>query len=143
MADNVKPPSFFRTMMSGIRGYFKGTFVGGIVGILAGAAIGALVALALPASVIGTATVGSMALAGAATVGSLFASVGALSGMVTDVVRSRQTAYHSAADTATVANIAFTQGVAVGQQMSVAEGEQRTFRDKIEQERAAQGQKIR
>lgn len=161
MAEQNKP-SFFRSMMMGVGGYIKGTIEAGIAGILAGAAIGAMAGALFPAAVaaaittlaaasgitaIGTtlaagtaATYG--AIAGAAIGGSLLSSIGALSGLATSVIKSRETAKPAAEEMAHVANVAFTQGMMMGHQSAV-EKSATHFRDRIAQERSLAAQQQR
>jgi len=128
MADNK--PSFFSSVVSGIKGYFKGIVAGGVVGAITGGIVGVVIAIA---------TANPLAIVGAAVMGGMFfAGIGAIAGTTTEVVRSRQQAYHSAADTATVADIAFSQGVAMGRNQEIADSAQRKFREAEEKRRAAE-----
>ena len=136
MADGK--PSFFKSMMEGIKGYVKGALAGGVVGVISGAAVGAL----LGAVGLVSLSTGAAAIAGAIWVGSAMAGVGALSGTVTGVVRSREAANPSAQDVLGVAKATFAQGVAVGQQMGQAQAveaqEQGTRWQDRERQRRAQ-----
>src|SRR5262245_20877852 len=103
-------PSFFHSMRSGISGFSKGLFAGGAVGALNGLVVGAILAIfSGPGVILGSIATGI----------ALFASVGAFSGTVTEVVRSREAHQVSGQDVANVANIAFAQGVQVGHQATM------------------------
>jgi hypothetical protein len=124
MTDNK--PSFFNSMMSGINGYAKGFFAGGAVGALSGLVVGAVIAIfAGPAAILGGIAYGA----------AFFAGIGALSGTVTEVVRSRETQQVSGQDAATTANVAFAQGVTVGRNLEVADT-QRKFQEAEAKRRA-------
>jgi hypothetical protein len=109
-------PSFFSSVASGIKGFFKGIIAGGTVGVLTGGIVGGIVgALTLnPMSILGGIGLG------AAIGGATFASIGAAAGTTTEVVRSREIGQVSGQDVANVANIAFAQGVTVGHDMTMA-----------------------
>ncbi|MBY0407907.1 MAG: hypothetical protein K2Q01_09465 [Rickettsiales bacterium] len=123
-----KKPSFFSSVMSGIGGYIKGAITAGLAGGFGGAIIGAIVggiglALGGPVTLAaGAAAVGMSALGGAAIGGSILASLGAVAGMVTGVVRSREAKQPSAEDIVNVAKISFAQGVNVGAHVERAQG---------------------
>lgn len=130
MADK---PSFLGSLASAAIGYVKGAIAGGLVGIAGGAAVGALVGLAtggLGAAVIGGAYIG----------GSVLASIGGLAGAVTDVVKYRSPPQPTMDDVKNVANAAYAQGMAVGQQIEQEREVASTrFRDQISRERTAMG----
>jgi hypothetical protein len=128
MAQNHEPktekkPSFVGSVMSGIGGYIKGAFSAGVIGAVAGTLIGAVIAgvsLALggegAAATLGEGVgqVAATAITGAAIGGGILAPLGALAGLVTGVVKSRETKQPTADDIVNVAKISFAQGVQVG-----------------------------
>jgi hypothetical protein len=128
-------PTFFQSMMSGIKGWTKGLFAGGAVGAATGLIVGAIIGL-LPGVALATAAAYGL---GYGTL--LFASVGATSGAVTEVVRSREAHQVSGQDVTNVAKIAFAQGVSVGQQVTLAQADEAhkeaNFRKMVEERRAA------
>lgn len=135
-------PTFFQSMKSGINGYIKGLFAGGAVGAVTGALVGAAVAGLAAAGVItiGATTLGAIGI-GALVGANIFAGIGALSGMATEVVRSRERGQVSGQDVANVANIAFAQGITVGHELTVqneqAAGKKSDhFRKMVEERRA-------
>lgn len=131
VAHAPRQPSFLNSVASGIGGFAKGLFAGGALGAIAGALVGLSIGLV-------TGGVGTAVMAGAGYGAALFASVGSWAGMATEVVKSRETAANSAQNVASVANIAFTQGVSVGRNIEAAEGAGVSFREREEQRRAAQ-----
>jgi hypothetical protein len=130
MADNQKP-SFMRSMISGIAGYAKGAIAGGLVGALAGAAIGGVIALFSPEAGIeifkAIATAGTQvpalgataigAIGGALSGGAVLASIGAFTGAITGVVKSREVAQQDLQQVADIAKASFAQGMAMGQEL--------------------------
>lgn len=146
MADANQKPSFFSSVLSGIKGWAKGWLAGGVVGLALGAALGAAAGLVIPgmaefaSSTIGS-NVGAVlggATVGAATLAAGFSGIGSLAGMATEVVRSREAAQPSASDITNVAKISYAQGIATGHAIAQQqEAEQTTFRDKEMQRRAA------
>ncbi len=124
-----KKPSFFASTLSGVGGYIKGAITAGIAGGLGGALIGAVVGgvgLALAGASGGLlpalAAVGAASLSGAGIGASIMAPLGALAGLITGVVKSRETHQPSANDIVNVAKISFAQGVQVGAHMEQAQG---------------------
>jgi hypothetical protein len=134
MADLVKKPSFFGSMMNGITGTVKGTLAGGAVGIITGAAIGAIAGLATGG--LALAAVAGAAVTGAMIGGAALALIGSAAGMVTGVVRHREAAQPSAQDVVSVAKVSFAQGVSVGHNIG-HEHASTAFRDREAQRRAA------
>jgi hypothetical protein len=147
MAEESKP-SFFRSTLSGIAGTFKGALAGAGVGAVMGAVLGAGFAVATGG--FGLAAIAFGAIVGAELLAIPMSIVGALSGTVTGVVTSRETAQPSAGDMMNVAKIAYAQGVSVGRQLEQEQGqgtETTKWRDRHAQEQAAkavapQGQTI-
>lgn len=133
MADEMKP-SFIGSVTSGIGGFIKGAFSGGLVGAVAGAAVAGVLALT---GVAATAAI----LPAAVYTAIAFGVIGSAAGTSTAVANKQREANGAIADKmAEVANVAFSQGVTVGRNLEVAEDVQKSFREKIEKERAAAGQ---
>jgi hypothetical protein len=133
MADQLELPkkaSFFSSVMSGIGGYFKGMLAGGVVGAVGGALVGAVIAgITLATGGVATAgiaaaLIGGQALTGALIGGSALASIGAIAGAITGVVKSREANQPTAEDVVNVAKISFAQGVAVGHNLEHAQHHQ-------------------
>ena len=123
-----KKPSFFSSVMSGIGGYVKGAIsaalAGGIGGALIGAVIGGITlatggAATIPAAI---GAVALSALGGAGIGAAVMAPLGALAGMITGVVKSREAGQPSAKDVINVAKISFAQGVQAGAQLEKTHG---------------------
>lgn len=135
MADLGNKPSFFSSVMSGIKGFVKGAFTGGFVGALVGGLIGAGLSamtggLAAPMVLLGA--IGT----GATFGGVVFSSIGSVAGAFTEVIRSREPQQPSAQDIVNIANIAFAQGVAASQHYNLDVDERSTkFRDRLAAER--------
>jgi hypothetical protein len=151
MADTAQKPSFLSSMWSGVKGYVKGGLVGAGLGILLGAAVGALVGTFFPIDFV-TATGEAIKIAGTASgaafgagaLGTVFGSIGALSGMATDVVRSREMGQPTANDIVNVAKVSYAQGIATGhaiaQEQEQQQGEQKSFVEREEKRRTASAQ---
>ena len=142
-------PTFFSSVLSGIAGYVKGMIVGGVTGGAVGAAVGAVIGIA--ALLVGGATlplipamlaIGGMAMGGAVLGGSFMAGIGALSGTVTGVVKSREASQPSTQDVLNVANISFAQGVESGRAMEQQQ-EETKWRDRYAKEKATPEQSQR
>ena len=121
-------PSFSTSVLSGVGGYIKGAITaaiaGGIGGAIIGAALGGLALATGGAASIGLAfgAIASSAISGSIVGAAILAPLGALAGLVTGVVRSRETASPTAKDIVNVAKISFSQGVHVGSQLEKAHG---------------------
>lgn len=146
MVDQPQLPqkaSFFSSVMGGIGGYFKGMLAGGVVGAAGGALVGAVIAgFTLLTGGVGTlgvaaAVVGAQALSGALIGGSALASIGAIAGAITGVVKTREANQPTAQDVVNVAKISFAQGVAVGHHLEQAQGHGQ-HADRYLKEKAAQ-----
>ncbi len=151
----AKKPSFFSSVMSGIKGFIKGSLAGGVVGIVAGAAVATVLALIAPEAslevlkvsapgALGTiGTVGTAAVSGAFSGAGLFGLIGGYSGMATEVVKSREAGQVTAQDVVGVAKLSYAQGIGVGHQIAQAQEAETgstKFRDKIAKERAQAAQ---
>lgn len=143
MADGK--PSFFKSMWDGIDGYVKGGIVAALAGAAVGTVIGLGVGLLAPAAVMATAigsVIGSAPLGGAVLGailgGTTLFPIGALSGTITGVVKSRETEQPKAEEIAHVANASFTQGMIVGHQAAHEQEHSTAFRDRLAKEREAQ-----
>lgn len=132
-AKNKSQVSFTESVASGMSGWLKGMLYGGAMGAIGGAVIYGLMALMTG----GTSAVAGAAIAGMIQMGIIGGGLGATAGLVTGVVKSRETG-GSAEEMAHVANVSFTQGVAVGQQAQ--QGQSTYFRDMIEKQRAQAAQ---
>ncbi len=116
-------PSFVSSVLSGVGGYIKGAIAagiaGGVGGAIVGAALGGLALATGGASTIGLAlaAVASSTVSGAVMGAAILAPLGALAGLITGVVRSREPEQASAKDIINVAKISFAQGVQVGAKM--------------------------
>lgn len=96
-----------------IRGFIKTALTGGVIGGLLGGLI-AGAAMLVGGAPLALAGIGASALAGGAIGAAILAPIGALSGMVTGIVRSREANQPTAQDIINVANISLAQGINVG-----------------------------
>ncbi|MDE3016391.1 MAG: hypothetical protein KGI29_05665 [Pseudomonadota bacterium] len=135
MENETGAPSFLRSMWEGIKGNVKGMAVGGLLGIAAGAAIGAIVAAV--ASGIGPGILAG-ATEGAIALGSMFASIGAFSGTITGVVRSRESGKVPIEDAVRAVQVSMERGMAVGQMRAQAAADGK-WQDRIAQARKTPG----
>jgi len=109
-------PSFIYSVIKGVGGFVKGALAGGTVGAVGGGLLGTIAMLAemvfawQPGFVLAFGVIKMGAIIGAAA----FGAIGALSGAMTDIVRSRETAQLSAEDVVAVAKISYAQGLANG-----------------------------
>lgn len=118
-----KKPSFVSSVMSGLGGYVKGAITAGLAGGAGGAVIGAVIAgITLATGGAATVAAGALAVAGGALIGAgigaaVLAPLGAVAGLVTGVVKSREAGQPSAQDIVNVAKVSFAQGMQVGHQI--------------------------
>lgn len=114
MADEFRP-SFLRSTWEGAKGAIKGLIAGGTFGAAVGAAGGAALAAMgfLGAIPVAAAT-------GAVVLGGVFASVGAFSGTMTGVVRSREAATVPIEDAVKAVQVSLAQGMAIEQMRAQA-----------------------
>lgn len=133
------PPSFMRTMMSGVKGFFKGAVAGGAVGSIAGAVMGAAALMASFSfgNAIGSLDVPFTMAAASAAGTAIFAAIGAISGTMTDIVRCRETNHFSTQDVVTVAQISYAQGLSQGLSQQQETGKSQDW-DKFAKERLDQ-----
>ena len=140
MADTK--PSFLSSFTKGAVGFFKGALIGGAAGALLGGIIAAgLVTSGLWAPVAAAAAANLSVTTFGVTLGALagaefFGSVGAISGLATEVVRSRETASPDTQDMVNAVKVAYAQGMEVGHSME-KERSGTHFQDKVKKEREA------
>lgn len=134
----AEKPSFAFSMLSGVKGWVKGLLAGGLTGLVVGGVVGA--AAGLLTGGVG-AIVGGM-ITGGYTGGSILGSIGALAGMATEVVRSREVSQPSANDIVNVAKVSYAQGIAAGHAIAQDQqaGQSTQWQDKETQRRAAAAQ---
>lgn len=124
-------PTFAQSVVSGIAGAAKGAISGSITGAIGGAFVGAALGGLAVATGGAAGVLAALATIGSATLGSsvigaaVFAPIGALAGLVTNVVKSRETRSPTATDMANVAKISFAQGVQVGAKLERASNQSR------------------
>lgn len=132
MADK---PSFLTTLKKGTWGYIKGSIAGGLVGIIAGAAIGAVIGFFAG----GVGAVAGATL-GAAWGGGLMASIGAITGTATEVVKTRSANLATREDVVNMAKISVAQSVALSHQMAQEQAAGPGFREREAARRAQAAQ---
>lgn len=112
--------------MSGIGGYVKGALAGGFAGAVGGALVGAVIAGAslLFAGATGGLSVAAGMVVGEALGGALLgamalAPLGAIAGLVTGVMKSREQNQPSASDVVGIAKVAYSRGLQSGVNLGV------------------------
>lgn len=133
MATQQKKTGFVRSTISGVVGFFKGALAGGAVGAAMGAVLGAGIAVLsgglAPAVIAASATTYAVATA------AITATLGSFSGMMTEVVKSRESTQLSTDDVVNAVKVAYAQGIEVGHTMEKEKG---TYhQDRLAKERAS------
>lgn len=128
-------PTFLQSVASGIKGFIKGGLAGAAVGIAVGGVVGAAAGLLLSGLSLVLPAIGLGAYFGGAILG----SIGALAGLTTEVVRSRESASPSANDIVNVAKVSYAQGIATGHGLAQEQqaGQSTQWQDRENQRRAA------